>query len=63
MANGPLGEEDLESINTALREIEEAEGIINQAKAAGIDLTRQEGEARETKAKLLRIKQAFFPGR
>ncbi len=63
MVSGPLGERDLEQINTALAEIESAEGIIAQAKQAGIDLTRQETEARETKAKLLRIKQAFFPGR
>lgn len=63
MANGPLTERDLEQINAALVEIESAEGIIAQAKQAGIDLSRQEGEARETKEKLLRIKQAFFPGR
>ena len=63
MANGPLSERDLEQINQALVEIENAEGIIAQAKQAGIDLTRQETDARETKEKLLRIKQAFFPGR
>lgn len=63
MANGPLTERDLEQINAALVEIESAEGIIAQAKQAGIDLGSQEQQARETKEKLLRIKQAFFPGR
>ncbi len=63
MAEGPLTEQDLEQINAALTEIESAEGIIAQAKAAGIPLERQEVQARETKDKLLRIKQAFFPGR
>lgn len=63
MAKEVLGERDLEQINQALTEIEDAEGIIAQAKVAGIDLARQETEARETKEKLLRIKQAFFPGR
>lgn len=63
MADGPLTERDLEQINAALVEIESAEGIIAQAKVAGIDLGRQEVQARETKEKLLRIKQAFFPGR
>jgi hypothetical protein len=63
MPDGPLTERDLEQINKALDEIENAEGIIAQAKQAGIDLSRQEVEARETKDKLLRIKQAFFPGR
>lgn len=63
MAKEVLSEQDLEQINGALAEIESAEGIIAQAKQAGIDLTRQETDARETKAKLLRIKQAFFPGR
>ncbi len=63
MPDGPLTENDLEQINAALVEIESAEGIIAQAKAAGIPLERQEVDARETKEKLLRIKQAFFPGR
>ena len=63
MANGPLSDRDLEQINNALVEIESAEQVIAQAKQAGIDLSRQETEARETKEKLLRIKQAFFPGR
>ena len=63
MPNPPLTEEDLVQINAALTEIDDAEGIIAQAKAAGIDLGRQEVQARETKEKLLRIKQAFFPGR
>lgn len=63
MADGPLTENDLEQINSALAEITNAEGIIAQAKAAGIPLDRQEEQARETKEKLLRIKSAFFPGR
>lgn len=63
MSNGPLTDQDLGKINEALVEIESAEGIIAQAKVAGIDLSRQEIQARETKEKLLRIKQAFFPGR
>lgn len=63
MPDGPLTENDLTQINAALTEIESAETIIAQAKAAGIPLERQEVQARETKEKLLRIKQAFFPGR
>lgn len=63
MPDGPLKESDLTQINAALVEIENAEGIIAQAKQAGIPLERQEVQARETKEKLLRIKQAFFPGR
>ena len=63
MPDGPLTDQDLDRINAALVEIEGAERIITQAKAAGIPLDRQEVQARETKEKLLRIKQAFFPGR
>lgn len=63
MAVEVLTESDLEQINAALAEIENAEGIIAQAKAAGIPLERQEVQARDTKEKLLRLKQAFFPGR
>lgn len=63
MPDGPLTETDLNQINAALEEIKSAEGIIAQAKRAGIPLERQEEQARETKEKLLRIKDAFFPGR
>lgn len=63
MPDGPLTEEDLLQINAALDEIKSAEGIIAQAKVAGIDLGPQEVMARDTKEKLLRIKSAFFPGR
>ena len=63
MAREVLTEHDLEQLNAALVEVEDAEGIIAQAKAAGIALERQEVQARETKDKLLRIKAAFFPGR
>ena len=63
MPDRPLTEQDFQNINDALVEIESAERIIAQAKAAGIPLERQEVQARETKEKLLRIKQAFFPGR
>lgn len=63
MPTNVLTEDDLTQINASLVEIEDAEGIIAQAKAAGIPLERQEVQARETKEKLLRIKQAFFPGR
>ena len=63
MPDGPLTDQDLDRINAALVEIEGADRIITQAKAAGIPRDRQEVEARETKEKLLRLKQAFFPGR
>lgn len=63
MAVEVLTEDDLTQINAALAEIDGAEGIIAQAKAAGIELGPQEVQARETKDKLLRIKAAFFPGR
>ena len=63
MVSGPLKESDLDQINQALAEIESAESIIAQAKQAGIPLDAQENQARDTKEKLLRIKQAFFPGR
>ncbi len=63
MAKEVLTEGDLSQIDGALAEIKDAESIIAQAKQAGIDLTPQENQAREIKEKLLRIKQAFFPGR
>lgn len=66
MANGvqnPLGEDDLEAINQQLQNITEVENLMRKARSAGIDLGDREEQLREDRARLLKIKQTFFPGR
>lgn len=63
MPNGPLKEEDLTEINASLSALEEADRIIDQAMRAGIDVSEKRSEAQASRERLLKIKQAFFPGR
>ena len=62
MANGPLKDEDLTEINNSLKALDTADGIIDQAMRAGIDIADKREESRQSRERLLRIKQAFFPG-
>jgi len=65
MTNGiqPLSEADLTQLNESLTALDEAERLIEQAKRAGIDTGDQGIQAKESREKLMRIKQTFFPGR
>lgn len=63
MAETPLTDSDLDRINQSLAELTRAEQLIDTAARAGIDVTAQRERAKETKARLLKMKQAFFPGR
>ncbi len=63
MVDSPLNDNDLNRINQSLDELNRAEQLIQTAKRGGIDVTAHEEKARETKARLLKMKQAFFPGR
>lgn len=60
---GPLNEQHLADINNALQQLAEANRQIKLAKQAGIDVTAQEAEAKDTENKLRSIKQVYFPGR
>ncbi len=58
----PLTETDLADINRALERLEDSERLIAKAQIAGIDVTPFRDRSRDTKDRLLKIKQAFFPG-
>jgi len=62
MPENPLTQSDLDDINQSIRELDEAMELMDTAARGGIDVTEERREAQETKAKLLRLKQAFFPG-
>lgn len=59
----PLTEADMLDINRALARLDDAENLIQKAQQAGIDVEPFRVRSRETKDRLLKIKQAFFPGR
>ncbi len=59
----PLTETDLADIDRALARLEDAENLIAKAQQAGIDVDPFRVRARESKDRLLKIKQSFFPGR
>lgn len=65
MAETPqvLGEADLERIQSGLTQAEQALNIIEQAEQAGIDVSQQKERAKQSRDRLLRIKNTFFPGR
>jgi len=66
MANeisAPFGPEDLVQLNEQLRQLDEADRLIQKSKQAGLDVGANETTSRELRAKLLRLKQTFFPGR
>ena len=58
----PLTDNDLEQINIGIEKSREAKQLIDIAQRAGIDVTEFQARASDAEAKLLRIKQAFFPG-
>jgi hypothetical protein len=59
----PLSEDDLVRIDNALHQLDEADAHIVLAEQAGFDVAREKAVAQEQRAKLRRIRQAYFPGR
>lgn len=59
----PLTETDLQDIDRALTRLGDAEALMVKAQQAGIDIEAFRQRARESKDRLLAIKQSFFPGR
>jgi len=59
----PLDESHFQQIEQGLASASRALAQVELAKRAGIDTGDSESRAREAQAKLLRIKQVYFPGR
>lgn len=60
---GPLPPETFGEISERLKELDAADLEIRKAKQAGIDVDQQAATVVETRVKLMRIKQTYFPGR
>lgn len=59
---GPLSQDDLTELKAKLADLDTADKLIDQAKRAGIDMTTQLDRARELRDRLVKLKQAFWPG-
>lgn len=62
MADGIPAGLTIDSIRAQLARLDEAEQAMRRAKAAGIELPEQEKQIKENRARLLKLKQAYFPG-
>lgn len=60
---GPLTDADLIELKRNLAELDKADKLIEQADRAGIDVAGQKEGARQARDKLMKMKQAFFPGK
>lgn len=63
MAESPLKEEDLAELKVKLSELDDADKLIEQSKRAGIDVAVQTERSRDLRDRLMKLRQAFWPGR
>lgn len=59
----PLNEDHLRQLNEGIAGVKNALSQIDLAVRAGIDVSSQKKSADETLAKLMQIKQVYFPNR
>lgn len=59
---GPLTEADLTELKKNLVELDKADRLIEKAERAGIDVGTQKERAAEARDRLIKMKQAFWPG-
>ena len=59
----PLTQDDLVTINRSLQALSEAERVAERAAQAGIDMSEQKKQIVDQRNQLMKLKQAFFPGR
>lgn len=59
---GPLTDVDFVELKAKLTDLDQVDLMIDKALRAGIDVGTQKERARETRDKLMKMKQAFFPG-
>lgn len=57
----PFTDEHKKEIDRSISDIDEAEKLIVRGELAGLDLSAQKTRLKETKSKLRKIKQVFFP--
>ncbi len=58
----PFSEDDRVNLDQSLLRLDDADKTIKRAEMAGIDVTQQKKDAKETRSKLMKLKNAFFSG-
>lgn len=61
MAGIPAGL-DIQQIRDQLSKLDDADVQIARAERAGIDMSERKKQAQDARQRLLKIKQAYFPG-
>ena len=58
----PFDMETLDELKDRLKELDQADIIIDKASRAGIDMKAQQEKSQELRQQLMKFRQAFFPG-
>lgn len=61
--SSPLTEDHFNEIKMQLKNLNEADAQIRKATSAGIDMTAQQKQTADMRVQLMKIAQAYFPGR
>ena len=59
----PLTEQDYEGIKQQLETLSDLDEQLRLAGQAGVDVTAQKEQARQSREQLTRLKQTYFPNR
>lgn len=59
----PLSEQDYVELTQKLRDLDDAERMIDRGIRGGVDLSAQKAQAQELRVKITKLRQSFFPGR
>jgi len=61
--SSPLTEEHFEEMKVQLRNLDEADAQIRRAITGGIDMAAQQKQTADMRVQLMKLAQAYFPGR
>jgi len=61
--NSPLTDDDFESIKQQLTTLDELDEQLRLAQLAGVDVSEQKKQARESRTSLNQLKTTYFPGK
>lgn len=62
-SQGPVTDEDFRQAKEQLKNLDLADSEILKAERAGIDMTEQKKQSRESRVKIQQFLQTYFPGK
>ena len=60
--SNPFQGDTLDQLKDRLKELDQADILLDKSVRAGIDVSSQKAKSAELRQQLLRFRQAFFPG-